>query len=149
MQNSAFWTRITNLYGSQRSRVVLCMQYTVISNRITCLCRCQPLSVVFTGKTATFGSEQQVFMGTRHPLSFCACKTACLAPELLVSIAPSTLLWFLHAKQGLLDQNYKSLWIPDLTCHFVHAKQRDLHQNYNSQWVPDLTCCFVHVKQHA
>ena len=55
MQNSDFWTRITNLYGAKRSPVVLCMQYSVISNRITCLYRYQPLSVVFAGKTATFG----------------------------------------------------------------------------------------------
>ena len=105
MQNSAFWTRITNLYGSLRSPVVLCMQYSVISNRITCLYRYQPLSVVFAGKTATFGSEQQVSMGTRHPLSFCACKTTGLAHEILVPMGPSPHLWFLHAKQRLLDQH--------------------------------------------
>ena len=29
-----------------------------------------------------------------------------------------------HAKQRLLDQNYKSLWVPDIACCFVHAKQR-------------------------
>ena len=64
-------------------------------------------------------------MGARHDLSFCACTTACLATELLVSMVPSLHLWFLHAKQRLLDKNYKSLWVPDLTCRFVHAKQRD------------------------
>ena len=37
MQNSDFWTPITNLYGSQTSPVVLWMQYIVISTRITCL----------------------------------------------------------------------------------------------------------------
>ena len=61
-------------------------------------------------------------MGPRHIQSFCACKTACLAPELLVSIIPSPHQWFLHAKERLLDQNYKSLWVPDLTCRFVHKK---------------------------
>ena len=29
---------------------------------------------------------------------------------------------FLHAKQLLFDQNYKSLWVPALTCCFVHEK---------------------------
>ena len=57
MQNSAFWTRITNLYGSQTSPVVLCMQYSVISTWITCLYGSQPLSVVFALKTAPFGLE--------------------------------------------------------------------------------------------
>ena len=56
---------------------------------------------------------------------FFAFKTAPLAPELQVSMVPSPHLWYLHAKQRLLDQNYKSSWDPDLTCRFVHAKQRD------------------------
>ena len=44
-------------------------------------------------------------MGSSPHLWFCACKTATLAHELLVSIVPSTHLWFLHAKQQLLDQH--------------------------------------------
>ena len=56
-------------------------------------------------------------------------------------------LWFLEAKQRLLDQNNKSVWVPDLTCRFVHAKQRDLQQNDKSIWVPALICGFVHGKQ--
>ena len=64
-------------------------------------------------------------MGPRHDLSFCACKRACLASELLVSMGPRPHLWFLIAKQHPLVQNYKSPWVPDLTCRFVHAKRRD------------------------
>ena len=86
-------------------------------------------------------------MDPRHNLSFCARKTAWLAPEFLVSTCPSPDLWFLHAKQRLLEQNYKSLWVPDLTCRFVNAKQRDLHQNDKSIWVPALICAFFHAKQ--
>ena len=52
-------------------------------------------------------------------------KTRPLAPDLQVSMGPSPHLWFLHAKQLLWEQNYKSLFCPDLTCHFVHAQQRD------------------------
>ena len=54
----------------------------------------------------------------------------------------SPYLWFLHAKQRVFDQNYKSLWVPDLTCRFVHAKQCDLHQNDKSIWVPALIFVF-------
>ena len=36
----------------------------------------------------------------------------------IVSMGPSLHLWILHAKQRLLDQNYKSLWVPALTCGF-------------------------------
>ena len=145
---SDFWTRITNLYGSQRSPVVLWMQYSVISNRITCLYRTQPLSFVCAAKRATFGPVQPVSMGPRYPLPFCACETARFAPELqdsvgpwphlsfcacytawlaleiLVSIGPGPYLWFLQVKQRLLDQNNKSLWVPDIPYPFVQAKQR-------------------------
>ena len=76
------------------------------SIRITSLYGSQPSSVVF------------------------ACKTAWLAPESLVSMGSSPHLWFLNAKQWALDQNYKSLWVPNLTCCFVHSKQGDQHQNY-------------------
>ena len=54
---------------------------------------------------------------------FFASKTATLGPELQVSVGPSPHLWFLHAKQRLLDQNNKSLWVPDMTCRFVHVQQ--------------------------
>ena len=123
----------------------------------------QPSSVVFACKTANFGSELQVSMGPRLRLLICECKTACLdpelrlsivrtsyvvlciqnsdfsiritslygcqpsfvafayktatlGPELQVSMGPSPHLWFLHAKQRLLVQNYKSPWVPDFAC---------------------------------
>ena len=101
------------------------MQNNVISIRITILYGSQPSSVAFPRKTATFGSELQVSMGPRPHLRFFAFKTAPLAPDLQVSMGPSPHLCFFLAKQLLLDQNYKSLWVPDLTCRFVHAKQRD------------------------
>ena len=122
MQNSAFWTRIANLHGSQISPVVLCLQSNVIGTRTTCLYWSQPLSVVFACKRATFGPDLQVSKGTRSHLSFCACKTVCLASELLVSIGPSPHLRFLDANQRLLDQNCISQWVPDVTCDFLHAK---------------------------
>ena len=99
------------------------MQNSVISAWITSLYGSQPSSVVFASKTATFGAELQVPMCPRHNLSFCACKPPCLATELQVSMGSSSHLWFMDAKQCLLDQIYKSLWVPDLTCRFVHANR--------------------------
>ena len=98
------------------------MQNSVISTRNTSLYGSQPSSVVFGCKTATFGPEQQGFMCPRCHLSLCACKTASLAQVLLVPMGPSLHLWFLDAKQQLLEQNNKSLWVPDITCRFVHEK---------------------------
>ena len=42
-------------------------------------------------------------MGSSPHMFFCACKSATLAHELLVSIGPSPHLRFLHAKQRLWD----------------------------------------------
>ena len=146
------------------------MQSSVITTRITSLYESQIPPVVFACKTTTFGPELQVSMGTRRHLSFCACKTAWLAPEIHVSKVLSPHLGFLDAKEGLLRQNIKSLWVPDLTCRLcmqnivisiritslygsqpssvvLEAKQRDLLQKYMPLWVPDLTCRFVHAKE--
>ena len=148
-QSSASCIRITSVYGSHTSPVVLCIKTAwlapellvsmgprphlsfcacktnVISIRITSLYGFQPSSVVFACKTASFGSELQISMGPRLHLRFFAFKTAPLAPELLVSMGTSPHLWFFQAKQQLLHQNYKFLWVPELTCRFVRAKQRD------------------------
>ena len=96
-----------------------CMQISDFSTRISSLYRSQTSTMVL------------------------AFKTSWLAPELLVSMGPIPHLSFLHAKQRLLDQNFKSLLSPDLTYGFLHAKQRLLDQNYKSIWVPDLTYGFL------
>ena len=70
-------------------------------------------------------------MGPRHHLSFCACNTACLSPELLVSMGPHLYLWFLHAKQRLLEQNYKYLCVPPLICDFWFVTSTALLCNQN------------------
>ena len=76
-----------------------------------------------------------------------ACKTAHFGPGFQVSIGPSPYLRFLYAKQRVLAQNYKSLWVPDLTSPFVQSKWRDLHQNIKSVLVPALICGFVQSKR--
>ena len=98
------------------------MQNSVISTRVTSLYGSQPSPVVIACKRATFGPELQVSMCPRLHLSFCTCKTLWLAPELLVSMGPSPHLWLLHAKQRLLDHNNKSLWIPAIICGFCIQK---------------------------
>ena len=62
-------------------------------------------------------------MGSSPHLWFCAFKTETLVLELKVSMGPRPNLWFLHEKQHLLDQNNKSLWVPDMTCRFVRVQQ--------------------------
>ena len=49
-------------------------------------------------------------------------------------MCPSPHLWFLHAKQRILDQNFKSLWVPALICGFCMP---------NSEFWPRITSLYV------
>ena len=76
-------------------------------------------------------------------MSFCAWKTATLAHELLVSMCPCLHLWFLHAKQRILDQNFKSLWVPALICGFCMPNSEfwpRITSLYGPQTSPALVC---------
>ena len=125
IQNSDFWIRITSLYGFQTSPVVLCMQNNVISTRITSLHRSQSSPVVLCMQNTVINFRITSLFWSQSSSVLFECKTASMGPELLVSMGPSPHLWFLHAKQRLLGQNYKSLRVPDHSCRFAHAKQRD------------------------
>ena len=70
------------------------MRNSLINTRITSLYVSQPSTVVFACKTVTFRPDLQVSVGPRHDVSICACTTACLASELLVSMGLSLHLWF-------------------------------------------------------
>ena len=52
-------------------------------------------------------------------------------------------LWFLHAKQRILDQNFKSLWVPALICGFWMPNSEfwpRITSLYGSQTSPALVC---------
>ena len=123
-QNSDFWTRITSLYGSQTWPVFSCMYKSVISTRITRLYGFQPSSVVLWIQNSDLMTTIACVYGSQTSPAIFACKTAWLASELPVFIGPSPHVWFLDAKQRLLDRINKSLWVPGITCRFVNAKQR-------------------------
>ena len=124
MQNSSFRTRITSLCRRIDPTCGFCMQNSDFWTRITSL----------------YGSQTSLVI-------FCLQNIEPVVSELLVSMGPSPHVWFLDAKQRLMDRNNKSLWVPDITCRFVHAKQRDLHQNDKSIWVPAFICVFFNAKQ--
>ena len=71
----------TSLYAYQTSPVVLCIQTSVISTRITSFYGFHPSSAVLYMKTATLGPDLQVCMGPRPHLWFWVLITACLAQE--------------------------------------------------------------------
>ena len=100
MQTSDFWTRITSLYGSQTSPVVLCVQNGVISTRITGLYGSQH-SYVFLciQNSAPFlPLELLVSMCPSPHLCFCAFKIATLVPQLQGFMCPRPHLWFCACK---------------------------------------------------
>ena len=72
MQYNDFLTRITSLYGSQTSPVLLCMQNSVISIRFTSLHWFQPSSVVFAFKKLSFGPGITSLCGSlTSPVDLC------------------------------------------------------------------------------
>ena len=92
---SDFMTRKTSLYGSLISPVDLCMHNNVRSTRITSLYGSQHSSGLFACKTACLEPELQISMCRSPDLWFCAFKTATLGPKLQVSMGPRSHLWFL------------------------------------------------------
>ena len=119
IQNIAFSTRIVSLYGSQPSSVVLYTHNSDIMTRINSLYRSQTSPVVWGMQNIVISIRITSLYGSQPSSVVFACKTATLAPELQVSMGPSPHLWFVHTKQRLLDQNYKSLWVPAFICGFV------------------------------
>ena len=124
-----------------------CIQNSDFSTRIASLYWSQPSSVVFACKTATLWPELIVSMGTRPHLSFWACKITWLATEILVYMGHSPHLWFLKVKHRLLDQNYKSIWVPDLSYGFFACKTTWLVSELQVSMVPSSHLWFLHAKQ--
>ena len=122
IHNIDIMTIFKSLYGSQTSPVVLCMQYSVISPRITSLQGSQTSPVVLCKQNNVISIRITSLYVSQPSFVAFVCKTATLGRELRVSNGPSPHLWFLHAKRRLLDQNWKSLWVPDLTYFFLHSK---------------------------
>ena len=122
--------RHTSLYGYQTSPVVLCIQNSVISTRITSFYGFQPSSVVLSIQNSALRTKIACLYGSQPSCVVFRCKRATFGLELQDSVGPRTHLWYLHAKQRLLDQKNKSLFFSDMTCHFVHVPQRAWHQKY-------------------
>ena len=84
-------------------------------------------------------------MGSSPHVWFCACKSVTLAHELLVSIGPNLHVWFLDAKQRLLDWNYKALWVIDNTrCFCIQNFDfwTRITSLYGSQTWPVILCIY-------
>ena len=116
------WTRITSLYGSQTSPVLLCMQNSVICTKMTSSHGLQPSSVVLCMQNSDFRTR---------------------ITSLCRWIDPN--LWFLHAKQRLLDQNNKSPWVPALIYGFCFQNSDfwiRITNLYGSKTSPVVLCMY-------
>ena len=148
IQNNENSTRITSLYGTLPSSAVFACLTAALGPELQDSMGPWPHLLFFVFKEATLAPELQVSMGPSPHLWFLHAKQDfwIWIINLYGSQTSPMVLWMqnsviskrntsLHgshtssevfqAKQRLLDQNYKSLWVPDLTCRFVHAKQRD------------------------
>ena len=144
MQNSDFVIRLTSLYGSQISSVVLSTHNRVLSTRIKRLYGFQPSPVVLcmqninfstwitslygfqtSMQTSDFWTEIACLYGSQNsPVIFCMQNSVpSFRIASLYGSQPSSVVF--ACKTAILDPNNKSLWVPDITCRFVHAIQRD------------------------
>ena len=105
MQNSDFWNRITSLYGFQPSSVVLCVENSDFRTKIACLYGSKTSPVILCMQNRVPSIRITSLYESQPSSVVFGCKTATLGPHLQVSMGPSPHLWFLHAKQPLLDQS--------------------------------------------
>ena len=162
MQNSDFWSRITSLYGSLTSPVVLCMQNSVISIRITG--GPSPQLWLLDAKQRLYGFQPS------HVV-LCIQNQRLLEGNNKSLWVPDITCRFVCAKQRDLHQNDKSIWVPALICAFFFMQSSDFRTRLTSLYlsqpssvvfssktatfrpasksllVPDLTCQCVRTKQ--
>ena len=123
-QQRHYAQELQSLYGAQTSPVVLFITTATLSPELIVSIRSQTSPVVLCMQNSVISTRiTSLHWSQTSPVVLCM-QTTWLSSELLVSMGPSLHLWFLHAKEGLLDQNYNSLWVPDFVCWFENAKQR-------------------------
>ena len=125
MQNNDFWTRIANLYWSKISPVVVCIQSSVISSRITSFYGFQPSSVVLCIQNSDLMTTIACVYGSKTSPVIFGMQNSVPSIRITSLYGSQPLSVVFYAKRRLLYPNNKPLWVPDITCRFVHAKQRD------------------------
>ena len=139
MQNSDFRTRLTSLYWSHTSSVVLNTHHSMLSTRIKRLYGFQPSPVVSCMQISDFNTRMASRYGFELSSVVLFMQNSDFKTNLYWS-QPSSVVF--ACKTTTFGPAYKSLWVPDIACRFVHAKQLDEHLNYLSLCVPALFCGF-------
>ena len=170
MQNNVISIRNASLYGTLPSSAVFECQTAALGQKLQVSMGPWPHLLFFVFKASTLAPQFQVSMGLSPHLWFLHAKQDfwIWIKYLFVSQTSPMVLWMQNsvissrktslngtqtsteisqAKQRLLDQNYKSLWFPDLTYGFLHSQRRLQHQNCKSLWVWALICCCGNTQQ--
>ena len=103
IQKSDFSFRITSLYVYQTSPVDLEMQNSVLRSRMTLVYWSQPSSVLLCIQNNDFKFRITSLYGSHPSFVAFACKTAALGPELQACTGPSPHLWFFAFKTATLE----------------------------------------------
>ena len=114
-ENSVIRTRISSLYVSQTSSVVLSTHNCVLNTKIKRLYWFQPSPVVLCMQNSDFRTRITSLLHAKQRLMDRNNKSLRV---------PDITCRFMHAKQRDLHQNDKSIWVPALICLIFNAKER-------------------------
>ena len=148
MQNNDFWYRITSLYGSQTWPVIFtCTTAWLASDLLVSMGRCPHLT--FLHANLRLLDKHTSLCGIQiSPVSLCKQNSvpSIRITSLYGSQTSSAVLciqksdfrtWIVclyvsqqssvvyACKTATFGREYKSLWVPDLTCRFVQAQRHD------------------------
>ena len=120
MQTSVLRFKMTFVYWFQPSSVVLCVQNSEFSIRITSLYGSHPLFVAFACKTATLGPALQVSMGPRPHQWFLCIQNSDFVTRIasLYGSQPSSVVLCIHNRDTMTRINslYESQTSPVVLC---------------------------------
>ena len=122
MQNSAFWPRITSLYGSQTSPALLCNQNGVICTRTSSLCWFQPSSVILCLQNSDFRNRLTSLYGSQTSSVVLSTHNSVLSTRI------NRLYWFqlspvvLCMQNSVLSIRITSLYWSQPSCVFLACK---------------------------
>ena len=115
MQNSDFRTRLTSLYWTQTTPVVLCKQDSVTSTWITSLYGSQPSSVVMCTQNSDFRIWLTSLYGSQFSSVVLSTHNSVLSTTIKDYMGFSPHLWFCVCNTETLGLE---LQVIDLTCGF-------------------------------
>ena len=148
IQNSVIWNKMTSSHGFQPSSVVLCMKNSDFRTRTTSLCRWIDPTCGFCMQNSDFWTRITSLHGSQtSPVILCM-QYSVISTRItcLYGSQPSSVVF--ACKTAWLSSESLVSMGPSLHVWLLDAKQRLFDLNNKSVWVPNITCRFVPGKQH-